>query len=356
MTDEDPIAPGAPDLERLLGALLRLDPVALAGHGVHALLANDEKAIAQSLMRHGAGLKAAFRLMRELCEREIPHVFLKGPTLQRLLYGEAATRPYSDLDVLVEPTRLGDALQAAVAAGWKAPGRVTPYHFHVTCARGEAPLPLELHTRWVDRANLYRLPDDAGMERAELGAEGLPRFCVEDLLLYLCVHAHKHGFLNETALALGQPAEWFLSPASGNRLLWWLDIALLLEHSQDSLDWKTCTERIWRWNIIKPVAITLRMIMRLLPASRAREALIHLKLDSIHPQLGRKAMRRMVIRNNKRFMSPNAATWRPGRLAELPDLLFPTPDALARFLGKPHATRLDRARHPWRMVRRLLGK
>ncbi|MBW7907916.1 MAG: nucleotidyltransferase family protein [Kiritimatiellae bacterium] len=354
MTDSDSIPSGAPDLPRLLGALLRLEPVALAGHGVNTLLAEDDKTITQSLLRHGAGLKAAFRLMGQLGDRGIPHIFLKGPTLQRLLYGEAATRPYSDLDVLVQKENLPEAIEAATASGWKPPERITPYHFHVTCAPTDAPLPLELHTRWVDRANLYRLPDDAGFDRVCLGDEGLPRFCDEDLLLYLCVHAHKHGFLNETAFALGQSAEWFLSPASGNRLLWWLDIALLLERSD--LDWKACTERIWRWNIIKPVAITLRMVTRFLPASKAREALARLKLDTIHPKLGRKAMRRMVIRNNKRFMSPNAKTWRPGRMAELPDLFFPLPDDLAAFLDKPAITLGDRLAHPIHMARRIFGK
>lgn len=354
MTNDSELPAPNPDIERLLGALLRLDPVALAGHGVHALLAEDDAAVTQSLLRHGAGLKAAFRLMNELGDRGIPHLFLKGPTLQRMLYGESAIRPYSDLDVWIDPTRLAEAVPAVVAAGWKAPPRLTPYHFHVVCAPADAPLPLELHTRWVDRANLYRLPDDAGLDSAVLGDEGLPRPCAEDLLLYLCLHAHKHGFLNETALALGQPAEWFLSPASGNRLLWWLDIALLLEHHR--LDWQFCIDRIWRWNIIKPVAITLRLVARFLPASKARQALANLKLDTVHPKLGRKAMRRFVIRNSRRFMSPNAATWRPGRLVELPDLLFPQPDDLAAFLEKSEVTLLDRAKHPWRMTKRMLGK
>jgi hypothetical protein len=349
-------SPHTPDIPRLLGALLRLDPVALAGHGIHALLAEDDATVTQGLLRHGAGLKAAFRLMNELGERGIPHLFLKGPTLQRLLYGESAIRPYGDLDVWVDPTRLGDAVEAVVAAGWRAPPRVTRYHFHVVCPPADAPLPLEIHTRWVDRANLYRLPDDAGLDRAVLGAEGLPRPCSDDLLLYLCLHAHKHGFLNETALALGQPAEWFLSPASGNRLLWWLDIALLLEQTQEPIDWQKCIERIWRWNIIKPVAITLRLVARFLPASMARQALASLKLDTVHPRLGRKAMRRFVIRNSRKFMSPNAATWRPGRLVELPDLLFPKPDDLAAFLEKSSVTFLDRAAHPWRMLKRILGK
>lgn len=345
-----------PDLERLLGALLRLDPAALAGHGVHALLAEDEKTATEGLLRHGAGLKAAFRLMNALGDRGIPHLFLKGPTLQRLLYGESAIRPYSDLDVWVDPTRLAEAAEAVAEIGWQRPPRITRYHFHVVCPPADAPLPLELHTRWVDRANLYRLPDDAGLDRAVMGAEGLPRPCVEDLLLYLCLHAHKHGFMNETALALGQPAEWFLSPASGNRLLWWLDIALLLEQSHEPIDWQVCMERIARWNIAKPVAITLRLVARFLPASKARQALACLKLDTLHPKLGRKAMRRMVIRNSRRFMSPNAATWRPGRLAELPDLLFPSPDDLAAFLEKSDVSLLDRAAHPWRMLMRIAGK
>ncbi len=330
-----------------------MGPDALAGHGLDTLLATDKKVVARTMLRHGTGLKAASRLMNALGDRGIPHLFLKGPTLQRLLYGEAAIRPYSDLDVWVGAGNLPAAIEAAAASGWRRPRRATRYHFHAVCAPSDAPLPLEIHSRWVDRANLYRLPDDAGLERACLGEEGLPRPCIEDLLLYLCIHAHKHGFLNETALALGQPPDWFLSPASGNRLLWWLDIALLLEKA---INWEISIERISRWNITKPAAITLRLVARFLPASRARQALANLRLDTIHPQLGSKAMQRMVIRNSRRFMSPTAATWRPGRMAELPDLLFPAPNNLAAFLGKPRVTLLDRTTHPWRMVERMMGK
>ena len=353
MTDESPTP--TPDLERLLGGLLRLEPAALAGHGLDTLLAADEKTVTQSMLRHGAGLKAAFRLMRELGDRGIPHMFIKGPTLQRLLYGEAGIRPYSDLDVWVGQENLPAAIEAATASGWRSPRRAPRYHFHTVCLPSDAPLPLELHTRWVDRANLYRLPDDAGLDRVCLGDEGLPRLCVEDLLLYLCLHAHKHGFLNETAMALGQSVEWFLHRASGNRAIWWLDIALLIEESVEPIDWDVCIERMSRWNIVKPVAMTLRLVARLMPASKARDALRRLKLDTVHPKLGRKAMRRLVIKSNARWMRPGRSVWRPGRLAELPDLLFPTPDDLAAFLEKSEVSLIDRVAHPWRMLRRMMG-
>lgn len=342
-------------IERLLVPFSKRWPGVLERQALDSLVSNDPRVAAELLSRHARALADAIRLRDELNRRGIRSIFLKGPTLE-FLYAPEATRPYSDLDVWVDRSRLGDAILAANAAGWQRPRHAAPYHFHVVCPPKTASLPLELHTCWVDRANLYRLPDDAGASRTVIGPDGLPRLCASDLLMYLCLHANKHGFLNETALALGESHEWFLRPDSGNRLLWWLDIALLLETPSEGLDWETCRSNLLEWNISAPVAVTLHLVARFFPKSRAREALALLRLESFRPRCGGWAVRCLLRRTSIASMRPNARNWRLARLAQVPDLLIPSSLELAGFLRKSHATMWDRLRHPFRMLARLAGR
>ncbi|MCS6772061.1 MAG: nucleotidyltransferase family protein [Kiritimatiellae bacterium] len=343
-----------PEHERLILPLLRQNLARLTLQELSKIFPFDPATAALRAARHGAALDAARRFSKALSSCGIRHFFLKGPILQELLYKDRATRPYSDLDVWVERTRLPDALNVARECGWEPPPRMPIHHFHAVCRPVGAPLPLELHVRWVDQANFYRLPDDAGIERLVDGEAGLPRLSATDLLLYLCVHAQKHGFLNETALEMRLPDEWFLSPESGNRLVWWLDIALLLEQDEEAIDWIRCREQIAAWNLARPVIVALRLVERFLPESRAGAASDALRLELVPSGGSNRWLRKMAIRT-PRWLQPTSSVWRPARLVDLPALFFPSKDELARFLGKDEVSMADRLAHPWRMARRITG-
>jgi hypothetical protein len=97
-----------------------------------------------------------------LTERGVPWVTLKGAALHALAVRTMAERTVSDLDVLVDPARLRDALEAAAKAGFVAGPRdaVT-----VTCVRAGTPLPLDVHFRLFE-PGLFRLEAEGVLSRA----------------------------------------------------------------------------------------------------------------------------------------------------------------------------------------------
>lgn len=328
----------------------------LQRHGILDLVKEDPLAWAQSLRRHQRVLNESIRLSAELKRSGVPHVFLKGLALQELLYREVGVRPYSDVDLLVPPPYAAQAAAVVCACGWgDAPRRLgRRLHFHRKFLPVTTCLPLELHIQWIDNANLNRLPREAGFE--EIAFQGnLPVLTAENQLLYLCLHAQKHGFLNETAEAMALSDEWFLSPISGNRLIWWFDIALLLTLEGSRLDLEACRKRLNEWRIERPVAGALRMVARFLPESPGDEFLKALELEKLQPVAGGFLMRSLARERFRASTAPNYLGWRWARLAEIPDLLFPPAPILADYLNKKTVGPLDRAKHTATMIRRLAG-
>lgn len=328
----------------------------LLRHGIHDVVKENPQAWAQSLRRHQRVLSESIRLSSELTRSGVPHVFLKGFALQELLYREVGARPYSDVDLLVPPSYAAMAADVVCARGWGDAPRHSghSFHFHRRFQPVSTCLPLELHFQWIDNANLYRLPRDAGFENIAFCGD-FPILSTQNQFLYLCLHAQKHGFLNETAEAMGLPDEWFLSPISGNRLIWWLDIALLLAVEGARLDLQTCVRRIIEWRIERPVAGALRMVARFLPESPAKEFLHMLKLQDLKPARGGPLMRMLARGHFRASTSPHSRGWRWARLAEMPDLLFPPARILAGYLGKKKVGALDRVKHTTTVIRRLAG-
>lgn len=311
-------------------------------------------------IRHARALATAHRLHAALREAGVRPVFLKGPLLQEWLYADAGTRPFSDLDVAVSPRDAAAARRVLAGLGWRnrTPLYVRPLHFHdvFTQPDGDA-LPVELHRTFVDRANLYRIPADAWFARAQpyrVPGGDLPGLEPEDLLVYLCLHAHKHGFLNEPALASGRGAEWFLRPGSGNRLLWFVDIALLLDRLPEL---SALAHRIRTWNVVAPLATTLRVLDLVLPGSAAKRAAAQLDLEAWRPRPGSRRMHASVdrIAHGMGMTLGRTTTLRPARILQLPGLLVPPPDELAGFLGRPSVGAGARWLHPLRMAARLVG-
>jgi hypothetical protein len=315
--------------------------------------------VARRAARHADGLRTALRLADLLDDARIPYLLLKGPLLQELLYREHASRPYTDLDVAVPRSRIAEARRLLRDAGWRrvTPAWMRPFHFHDGWRHCDNAWPLELHHALVDRANFYRLPEQELFDRRRMVA--VPGGCLagpgpEDLLIYLCLHAHKHGFLNEAALAAQRPASWFLQPAGGNRLLWFLDIALLL---QEDLDAPVLARRVEAWNVVRPVASTLLVLDLLLPDAGARAWVDRLGLGRWQPRAGTRPMRALLERvgRDPALRTNTALMVRPARLAQLSELFFPPPDEWAAFRGTAGTGWTARLAHPARMAARLLG-
>lgn len=155
-----------------------------------------------------AGLAAAF-------DREaIAWMPLKGPVLSLLAHGDPALRVARDLDVLVAPDRLGDAVAAAQALGWQ----VAADWARVAALTGKRDLELapgrpgqpvlEIHSA-IDagRPGFRWHPLDPAPARIGFAGRALPVPDRESLIVYVAWHGARHF--------------WF-------RLNWLVDLAALL--------------------------------------------------------------------------------------------------------------------------------
>lgn len=153
-----------------------------------------------------------------LADAGIAAVSIKGPTLAQLAFGDPTLRQCRDLDVLIPPDRVEDALRALQAAGFRlvepkdvdVPGRLAVWvrlMKDLTLLQESTGILVELH--WRLNNNFHLLPADVALsrERLSLGATDVWTLGAEDLLLYLCVHGAKH--------------QWF-------RLKWLADVYALL--------------------------------------------------------------------------------------------------------------------------------
>jgi hypothetical protein len=110
--------------------------------------------------RHGALLQmVSLRAIAMLADAGIRSTALKGPLLGEDIYGDPGRRPSSDIDLLVAPEQLHEAVKVVRELGYGPPAdyvdeRGLPLlHFVLVHERGELP-PIELHWRihWYERS------------------------------------------------------------------------------------------------------------------------------------------------------------------------------------------------------------
>ncbi len=160
------------------------------------------------------------RLHRLLGEAGVPHLFVKGATLDMLAYGSLAVKRGRDIDILVEPAAAVRASDLLASGGYRRviPGpEVGPGQFeqwvalckesnwqHVTSG-----LIVELHTELVDNPELLAGIGVRSPRQTVTVAPGieLPTLATEELYAYLCVHGATHAW---------------------SRLKWIADVAALL--------------------------------------------------------------------------------------------------------------------------------
>jgi hypothetical protein len=176
-----------------------------------------------------------------------PLVF-KGPALVGR-YPAPGLRPMDDVDVILPERQHQVGLDALIRAGWTpVTDRMGP-HYDAYLVHPEVPdLPLELHwelTAWRERANNLRASSlwkqRRPVEMAGVSAYGLPP---EHELVALAAHA-------------GKPFHHF------NRLVWSVDIAVVVQAAGDTLDWDLVDQLAKRFGCRTVLAVALRHAQRL---------------------------------------------------------------------------------------------
>lgn len=147
----------------------------------------------------------------------IPWLVFKGPVLAERIHGAVELRSYGDVDVLVDPRRLGDAIDALEAAGgvtldrnWDLLCRTLKGEIHVRLPSGTT---LDLHWHMLNSARLrerfpvdvFRLLDET--RQVTVGGFDVPTLGPADSIIYVSLHAMLSG---------------------GHRLVWLKDVERLL--------------------------------------------------------------------------------------------------------------------------------
>lgn len=211
-------------------------------------LAHDlERAYHGSAAFHLGALEDVAYLDETLGAAGVPWLVLKGPVLAQLYYGGPDVRPYSDLDVLVAPAAIGDAVEALERNGSRV-DETWPILPGGPTGEISAQLPsgrwLDLHWHIVNQPRLRRRlavavpPLFARAREVALGRTAARTLSAADTLAHLSLHGCTSG---------------------ADRLVWLKDIVQCMqvegpacaEHVEVSAGWGTslmaavCVQRAW---------------------------------------------------------------------------------------------------------------
>ena len=193
------------------------------------------------------------RLLKLLGEAGIPVIPLKGVTLAQSLYGDPAARVCSDIDILVPPAKVTQAMNLIPASGYRSDFNdsfflkvVRRHGRHYDAVREDQGISflLELHWKLVQHSSRdsYAV-QDLWAGSGSRAFFGVPAFSLtpEWEFLYLCIHATDH--------------EW-------RSLKWLVDIHEIV--SSGLIDWQSVMKKAEEFEVGLAVRQTLAVCSRLL--------------------------------------------------------------------------------------------
>jgi len=197
---------------------------------------------------HALMLKQAnSTMLQHMRESRIPCITLRGQSLAETMYDPPASRPQTDMDILIREGDIPAAEQVVVQSGFK------PVEHHpLLFIQGDAlldlhadPLDIERIHAWAHLTPMRAQDFFSHTEQGELA--GMPALLVHPRvnLPYLCFHAMKHSF---------------------ERLLWLWDIALLSHKVQEQNQWDAVLEGIREYRLERPCFYALSYVCKHLDA------------------------------------------------------------------------------------------
>jgi hypothetical protein len=222
---------------------------------------------------------------RHLEARGVEVLPYKGAVLAESLYGNVTLRQFSDLDLLVRCRDLSRIKAALAELGYEPGLQLTRaaeraylksgYEYTFDGAHGSNLL--EIKWRILPRFYSVGFNVDDFFERAVpvmVQGQSLRTLCNQDLMLVLCVHAAKHGWM---------------------QLSWLCDIAQLAR--SQALDWAALQAEAERLGIARIVAVTFLLAHKLLGASVPAQldlAQLDLERDARTGELAQRIMQLML--------------------------------------------------------------
>jgi len=271
--------------------------LATAAHNL--LLENEEAGLREELVRAGVDV--------------IP---LKGTSLARILYGDAAARPSNDIDLGVRSANVARAAGVLRGAGYEVrlPSALlarraflqgTDEHTsEVKCTRkvAGADVVVELHWKWL------RLPESlVWSSLTQYDQAGVRTLCPEHYFLFLCAHVAGGGWAG---------------------LRWLCDIADFLTMFAGRMDGARCRELARQAALRRAVGITLVLIEDFF-------GIRYRALDSLASETARRTARRYCLRPFQPFLAGTPSGIHRARVA-IQDNAWRRAQYLARLLRPTH--------------------
>ena len=352
LLDHHRLAPWAWSRARRSGTLEHLPPPFIAALGA---------AHRGAMLAHFALLGELRRIEATFAANHVPVVALKGASLFTTLYAEPGLRPMEDLDFLVRPEHLWAAGESLAMQGYTPVQNISidearRTHFHIAYRSRIRDFRVELHWGLDDETFLApTVMPDIWMRTSFTGGTTAPRLDPVAEFLYLCLHAAKHGVLNCACARTPGLESVVFDPLSGNRLIWLLDLKLIMEHAAIRLDEVRLLAVRWRAEAALHSGTML--------AQRVFGPVAGWEWTASLPAGGVSAVRLMVLRRLARGLSRRERATvllmrrlqkldhhrdaRPARGLDLLDLPFPNPEELRGW----------RKRHgPWAMAPLALAR
>jgi hypothetical protein len=224
--------------------------------GLDVLPAPIEQAAQQGYrftsLRNLVLLHALVECTEKLTASQVPAIVLKGAALAEIIYGNIALRPMGDVDLLVHPQHVATVRSILEGLGYTQdraethPGVLTEHENELSFSRvGRTSANMDIHWSLFDSPYYQsRIAMDWFWETARpVHIAKTPTLMLgpEAQVIHLCGH-----------LGLHHQAEG---------LLWWHDIAEVLVHYRDELDWDVLLARTRAFNLVLPVRTVLTRLV-----------------------------------------------------------------------------------------------
>lgn len=227
--------------------------------GVDSVLPGELKALYYiTASRNNSLMIETSKVLKAFNNANIRSIILKGIHLTKIIYKNLALRPVADIDILVSKSDLPNVIDILAEFGYVLPEHHLPievftkYHFHLTFMSKENNHAIfEIH--WDLRDSFKYSPTDISgiwnsAQEVELSGVKTMTMAQEDLLIYLCQHLDRHGYMNRFICRRQDSYNFIFSRQSMDRLIWFVDIFEMLNKYGDSINWNRVIEKTEKWD------------------------------------------------------------------------------------------------------------
>jgi hypothetical protein len=261
-------------------------------------------------------------ILNSFHEANIEIIILKGMDLAQTIYPDIALRPMYDIDILIHKKDF-PLVEAKLRGLGYMNSPSYPEDFHKDNMMVDVHWDLMNITRVKSRSKSYRIDIDEiwkGSRLIEISGQKARILSPEHYLMHLCLHLTLHHGL------------------SG--LIWFIDIARLIEYHKNEIDWNRFVDDSFRYKIYKPIYYTLCYVKEILGQEIPQFVLDELKpkrQNFLEKKIFNLILSDASLENIRFFFTLSTMTSLLDKLIFLKEIALPSPKVLSAKYNIPSA-------------------